>query len=102
MSTPLIIRDFSFARDFRKIQWRATLWYNLLRASCAGLVIGVLLFIFPQNGDSRFMGLGGPLLWPIVYLIVFLPMGVVFSILREVPFVWSFIGLLFICCCYCR
>lgn len=87
MSTSFIIREFSFARDFRKIQWGPTLWYNLLRASCAGLVIGVLMFLFPQNGANRFTSLAGPLLWPIGYLILFLPMGIVFSILREVPFV---------------
>ena len=87
MSTPLIVREFQFARDFRKIQWGATLWYNLMRAACAGLVLGILMFFFPQSEADRFTGLAAPLFWPVAYLIMFLPMGVVFSVLRELPFV---------------
>ncbi len=87
MSTPLIVRDFQFSRDFRKIQWGATLWYNLLRASCAGLVIGVLMFFFNQNETDLFSAIASPLVWPIGYLILFLPLGIIFSILRELPFV---------------
>jgi hypothetical protein len=87
MSTPIILRDFRFTRDFRKIKWGATIWYNLLRAACAGLVLGILMFIFPQSADDRFTAIAAPLLWPIAFLVMFLPMGVVFSVLRKLPFV---------------
>lgn len=87
MSTPIILRDFRFARDFRKIKWGATIWYNLLRAACAGLVLGILMLIFAQSADDRFTAIAAPLVWPIAFLVIFLPMGVVFSVLRELPFV---------------
>ena len=87
MSTPIILRDFSFTRDFRKINWGPTIWYNLLRAVCAGLILGILMFIFPQGTSDRFTAIAAPLVWPIAYLIIFLPMGIVFSILRSLPFV---------------
>jgi hypothetical protein len=87
MSTPIILREFSFTRDFRKIDWGPTIWYNLLRAGCAGLMLGILMFIFPQGTHDRFTAIAAPLVWPILYLVVFLPMGVAFSVLRNLPFV---------------
>ena len=87
MSTPFILRDFSFIRDFRNINWVPTIWYNALRAICAGLVIGILMLIFPQGTEGRFTAIAVPLVWPIAYFIIFLPMGIVFSILRNLPFV---------------
>ncbi|HMO52365.1 MAG TPA: hypothetical protein PKA21_14695 [Kiritimatiellia bacterium] len=87
MSTPIILRDFSFFRDFRQIQWGATLWYNLLRSACAGLVLGILMFIFPEAAGDRTSALTTPFIWPIAYVILFLPMGIIFSLLRNLPFV---------------
>lgn len=87
MTTPIILRDFSFTRDFRQIQWGATIWYNLLRAACAGLVLGIFLFFFPQSPGDQMRALATPLIWPIGYLIMFLPMGIIFSLLRNLPFV---------------
>ena len=45
------------------------------------------MFIFPQGTSDRFTAIAAPLVWPIAYLIIFLPMGIVFSILRSLPFV---------------
>lgn len=87
MSTPIILRDFRLTRDFREIQWGATIWYNLLRAACAGLVVGVLMFIFPQSMGDRTTALAIPFVWPIAYLIIFLPAGIVFSLLQALPFI---------------
>jgi len=87
MSTPIILRDFKFTRDFRQIQWGPTLQYNLLRSACAGLVLGILMFIFPQSQGDRLTALAAPFVWPFGYLFMFLPMGLVFSLLRGVPFV---------------
>jgi hypothetical protein len=87
MSELLIIRDFHFLRDFRQIKWGVTLWYNLLRAICAGLVLGILMFIFPSEPNARISALLMPITWPFVYLIVFIPIGILCSILKNIPFV---------------
>jgi hypothetical protein len=90
MSELLIIRKFDFLRDFRQIKWGTTLWYNLLRAICAGFVIGILMFFFPVEPNGRLSALLMPLGWPFVYLIIFLPIGILCSILRNIPFVGLF------------
>lgn len=87
MDSTLIVKDFQFSRDFRRIKWGATLWYNLLRAFCAGLILGVLIFFFPPSEADRFTAIVAPLSWAVAYLIIFLPLGVVFSVLRDLPFV---------------
>lgn len=87
MSIPIILRGFQFSRDFRQIKWGATLWYNLLRAASAGVVLGVLIFLFPHREDARISALVLPFVWPIAYLVMFLPMGVVFAVWRSLPFV---------------
>jgi hypothetical protein len=77
MSGSLILRDFSFTRDFRRIRWLATIWFNILRAICAGLVITVLYFLvfilFVRNSPEmkndptvlNTMMAFMPLFWPI-------------------------------------
>ncbi|HQQ61267.1 MAG: hypothetical protein KBC66_00105 [Kiritimatiellae bacterium] len=87
MSTPIILRDFKFTRDFRQIRWGATLGYNLLRSLCAGIVIGVIMLVFPQAPDERMTAVFAPLIWPIGYICMFLPLGLVCSLLRGLPFV---------------
>jgi hypothetical protein len=82
---PLIIRDFQFTRDFRQIKWLATIWYNLLRAASAGLVLGIFMFLYPHADDARTTALAAPFVWPFAYLFVFLPMGIVCAILKSFP-----------------
>lgn len=77
MADNYIVRDFSIAHDFRRILWKETIWYNLLRAAGAGCVIGVLMLLFGEDADSRLQGLSAPLIWPAAYMIVMLPLGVV-------------------------
>ena len=87
----IIAREFSFSRDFRSVKWGATLWYNLLRAACTGLVLGVLMFLFPHSAGDRNIALAGPVIWLFGYLIVFLPSGIIISFLSQfVPFLWLF------------
>jgi hypothetical protein len=47
---------FSFRKDFDKVQWGKTLWLNLLRAFCAGIVWGLVMLIAsfsnPPSGDA--------------------------------------------------
>jgi hypothetical protein len=45
------------------------------------------MFFFPQSPGDQMTALAAPLIWPIGYLIMFLPMGIVFSLLRSLPFV---------------
>jgi hypothetical protein len=36
---------FSFRTDFEKVQWGRTIWLNLLRGFCAGIVWGIVILI---------------------------------------------------------
>ena len=88
-----IIRDFKFTRDFRSIDWGATLKHCLLRAFCAGIVWSIVGLMGPgirgHGGtmDISFL-LGLPLILPIVYLVFFLPLGLLAAKLSAaVPFV---------------
>lgn len=88
MSIPVIIHEFSLTRDFRKIKWGATIWYNLLRSMSAGLVLGILMLIFPQQQGDQAAAFAGPIVWPFAYLFFFLPFGMILSLTaRFVPFV---------------
>jgi hypothetical protein len=87
MNETLIIRDFHFSRDFRKIKWGATIWYNLLRASCAGLVFGIIMFLSSQSGLEHVNPFLAPLIWPLSYLFFYIPMGIILSFISPiVPF----------------
>ncbi len=48
-----IVRDFSFARDFRSIAWGATLKHNLLRAFFAGIVWFMVTLIKEGSSGNR-------------------------------------------------
>jgi len=84
-----IIRDFKFTRDFRSIDWGATLKHSLLRAFCAGIVWLVVAFIMEGKGSKVPSGmLWFPLSFPLVYLVFFLPLGMLAAKLSAaVPFV---------------
>lgn len=45
------------------------------------------MLFFPQSETDRFVALAAPIFWPIGYLIIFLPMGIILSIFRVLPFV---------------
>lgn len=90
MPTPVILRDFSLTRDFRLVRWQDTLKYNLLRATCAGVVLGTLMFLFPQEPGMRGAALLAPIAWPITYLFFLVPLGMALALFRHVPFVGLF------------
>lgn len=91
----LVVRPFSLNHDFRSILWGGTLRYNLLRAFCAGIVGAALMFFFPQRPEDRSLALATPLLWPLMYLVIFLPLGLVALVFaRFLPFVGLFSQLL--------
>lgn len=83
----MIMSEFSFSRDFDSIRWGPTLSYNLLRAACAGLVLGTLMFLFPLAEGDRMRALAYPFVWPLAYLMFLLPIGLLLSFLaRTIPF----------------
>lgn len=94
MTKTTIIRDFQFTRDFRSIEWRATLWYNLLRATAAGLVIATAQMLLPSSKEvSALSALAVIPMMPVAYLAFIVPLSLLVSLLRSVPFV-GLIGLL--------
>jgi len=87
----------TFTQNFRQIRWGKTLWYSLLRSICAGFVIGMLMFIFPESEGNRMCGLEGSLFYPFAYFFIFFPMGIVFFWLQEFPFVRLLSGYIALC-----
>lgn len=77
--------DFSMKRDFKQVQWGPTLQVNLMRAFAAGLIIFIATAIANQDASMWFI----PLVLPIGYLIVYVPMGLIAEKLSEkgVPYV---------------
>lgn len=79
----ILTRDFKFSRDFKSIWWLGTLWYNCLRALCAGIVFTILAAMVGGMKD----GIGGalmlPFFWPVVYLVFALPVGLFCAFLSQ-------------------
>jgi len=88
--------EFSWKRDLKFVKWGATILHNLLRAFCAGIVLAILGLVLGVGGASH--GAGGgpsrgvallvPLVWPFVYLIGFLPLGLVSGYLSRLGVPW--------------
>ena len=79
----ILTRDFKFSRDFKSIWWLGTLWYNCLRAFCAGLVFTILAALVGGMKD----GVGGalmlPFMWSLMYLVFVLPVGLFCAFLAQ-------------------
>ena len=78
-----ITRRFQMSRDFRTVVWGATLQYNLLRSFCAGVVWSVAIVLLSGSLSNSIVELAVPVLWPIAYLTVFLPMGLLLVALSQ-------------------
>jgi hypothetical protein len=79
----LLFREFSLARDFRSIRWGATLAYNLERAAGAGLVWGALMYAIPQSAGDQRTALLLPVVLPLAYLLVIIPVSLILSVLSQ-------------------
>ena len=69
--------DFSFWRDFKRIDWGASLWLNLMRATASGIVLCIVLFLIP-TGPGRAQSWQMPicmLMMPLAYLLFLAPVG---------------------------
>lgn len=78
---------FKFRRDFRRVQWLPTLQVNLLRSVAAGVVVGMVVFVgsfFSAHGKVQWQGLTFPFLWPLMYLVFLLPIGILCAFLAGV------------------
>lgn len=88
MTQTTILREFQFLKDFRSIDWRSTLWFNLLRATLAGLVIAAIaLSLDGVSGNKLLQALLIVPAMPMVYLILILPLSLLTSLLARVPFI---------------
>lgn len=91
MSNTVIARPFNLLHDFRSVRWGATIWYNVLRAFGAGLILTICMFVFPIGTNVPISQAATPLVWPLAYLFIFLPLGLVVSIVAEFfPFAYLF------------
>jgi len=79
----VISREFSLAQDFRSVQWRRTLWYNLLRAAGAG-VIWTVAMLFMSGFQSGVESLLYPVVLPVGYLLIGLPLALLLSGLSKI------------------
>lgn len=90
--------NFSWKRDFKNVNWPATLKYSLIRAFFAGVawfLLGLMIGAGNQSGQSLH-GAGMVIGFPICYFIFLLPIGLVTGWLSGmgVPFA-GFISLVF-------
>ena len=82
-------KDFSFKRDFKLIKWKETLWVNFLRSAFAGPIWMIFAAVV---GEMPFSQALVYLLFPVLYLVGVLPIGLGASFLSSigVPFVGWF------------
>lgn len=84
----IILRRFSLSRDFRDVAWGTTLFYNHLRAFCAGCVAMLILTYFPMEPASPISPIWCPVIFPISYLPLMVPIALMIrAIAHFVPLV---------------
>ena len=79
----VLTRDFKFSRDFKSIWWLDTLWYNCMRALCAGLVFTIVAALVGGMKDGVGAALMLPFMWAIMYLVFALPVGLFCAFLAQ-------------------
>lgn len=94
MTDHMIIRDFSLARDFRSVDWKASLLFNAMRAALGALVwTGILLAIAVSS--NRTFDIWSLLATPFVlflgYWIFTAPLSMVGEWISRIPFVGLFL-----------
>lgn len=98
MSQVVITNDFSFSKDFRSVKWRATLAYNLLRATCTGLVIGAFMLLLPLMlpvpSSVNWLYLTYPIVWPVGYALLWAPLGLAINFVAKIVPIVGLLNLL--------
>ena len=88
MTQVVITNEFSFSKDFRSVRWRATLAYNLLRATCSGVVIGVFMLLLPLmlpvSTSVNWLYLAYPIMWPMGYALLWAPLGLAIMFVAKI------------------
>lgn len=78
--------DFSFRRDFKRIQWVETLWLNCLRAAAAGIVWCIVFSILQPQDIRHWLIL--PIALPLGYPVILLPIGLLAAFLSQRGLPW--------------
>ena len=88
--------EFNFKSDFRYVSWKATLITAAYRSFACGITYGILMLIDSDPGIEPWVPFACPLLLPLAYFALFLPLGLLTSALSRagVPY----IGLVSIVC----
>lgn len=70
--------------EFSNVNWKSTLWLNLLRSISAGITWFIIRLFLQDSGAASM------LLLPVVYLVILLPLGLLAIALSKVgvPFIW--------------
>lgn len=93
MPVHVIVRDFSFARDFRSVDWMAALIFNALRAACGSLVWTVILLAVAVS-SSKSIDLWLVVVVPVgmffMYWLFTVPLSFVSQWISRIPFVGLF------------
>jgi hypothetical protein len=88
---------FAFSRDFRSIRWGATLYYNMLRGFCSGIIlaVGSLFFYNEMAARGNYMLLMAWLIIPLGYPLIYLPMGLILRALGKMFAPFAFVAACF-------
>jgi len=71
---------FKFRRDFSRIRWKQTLWYNGLRAVCAGFSMFIIMLLLSEHSAGTGRDFYAVLLgYPLLYYFGLLPLGLLLS-----------------------
>ncbi len=79
-------QDFSFTRDFKSIEWKATIQVNLIRGFFAGIIWSLFMYSFAQMGPMAFIYV---IIWPLFAWVVIFPFIRIVGWLSDlgVPFI---------------
>jgi hypothetical protein len=92
-----MVQAFAFSRDFRNIKWGATLYYNMLRALCSGIIVTIVSLFFYNEMAAKgdYTLLMAWLIIPLGYPLIYLPMGLVLRALGNVFTPFAFVAACF-------
>jgi hypothetical protein len=76
---------FSLERDFNRIMWGRTLWFNLLRAFCAGIIWTIIALVSGTQISSGIPSAMLPLVAPIAYIFLLITYLVIVKIPILIP-----------------
>jgi hypothetical protein len=92
MASTIILRKFTWLRDYRSILWKETLWYNFERNFAAGIICGIFMALLGEGLQNLYIY---PLMWPFAYAFIAPILFLLCKILaRMLPIMNSVLALL--------